>query len=145
MRGWCCSSARVLGQIICSEQFLRSAWRISRLNKTIPCEGASPDLWVVTCLTLRGTSLDCLSPLGASVFVATRRVSPAAYWASWADCLHTIQSRHPSIGEQMTAAQTNHVTANTCRQLWRAGTSPGCWPFNSPLGRLAKRGATEAE
>ena len=42
--------------------------RTSRLNMTIPCEGASADCWVVTHLTLLGTSLDCLSRLGASVY-----------------------------------------------------------------------------
>ena len=40
---------------------------------------------------------------------SARRVSPAAYWASWVDCLHTIQSRHPPIGEQVTAALTDPV------------------------------------
>ena len=67
VHGWCCSSAQVLGQIICLERFLQSVRRTSRLNTTIPCEGASADFWVVTYLTLRGTSLDCLSRLGALV------------------------------------------------------------------------------
>ena len=35
------------------------------------------------------------------------RLSTAAYWASWADCLHTAQLRHPQVCEMMTTAPTD--------------------------------------
>ena len=34
------------------------------------------------------------------------RISAAAYWASWADCLHTVQTRHPVLGAQISAAMS---------------------------------------
>ena len=47
--------------------------------------------------------------IGSLGLRSARRVSPAAHWATWADCLHTVQSKHPSAGEQITAALTDHV------------------------------------
>ena len=32
------------------------------------------------------------------------RMSTPAYWASWADCLHTVQQRHPAVGDQISSA-----------------------------------------
>ena len=31
-------------------------------------------------------------------------MSTPAYWASWADCLHTVQQRHPAVGDQISSA-----------------------------------------
>ena len=67
VRGWCCSFTRVLGLIICSERSLRIVRKTSQLNTTVPCAGASPNFWDVTCPTPRGTSLSCFSPLGVLV------------------------------------------------------------------------------
>ena len=50
------------------------------------------------------------------------RISAAAYWASWADCLHTVQTRHPVLGVQICAALSQggigqHMeAAATCRE-----------------------------
>ena len=35
------------------------------------------------------------------------RVSPAAYWSSWADCLQTTFFRQPAVAEQLTLALSN--------------------------------------
>ena len=35
------------------------------------------------------------------------RVSPAAYWSSWADCLQTTVLRQPTVAEQLTTALSN--------------------------------------
>ena len=59
--------ARVLGQITCSEWSLRNVRKTSQWNTTMPCGSASPKFWDVTCPTPRGTSLSCLSPMGALV------------------------------------------------------------------------------
>ena len=50
------------------------------------------------------------------------RISVAAYWASWADCLHTVQTQHPVLGVQISAALSQggigqHMeAAATCRE-----------------------------
>ena len=50
----------------------------------------------------------------------SRRTSPAAYWASWADVLHSIVVKHPTIGRNMlyhlTAAYAGSLTGPQCIQ-----------------------------
>ena len=62
------------------------------------------------------------------------RVSPAAYWASWADCLHTVHLRHPVLGDQIEAALSwgepaQHLQAAArCReQLLDVGVEAPPW------------------
>ena len=62
------------------------------------------------------------------------RISAAAYWASWADCLHTVQSRHPVLGVQISAALSQggigqHMeAAATCRErLLDVGVEAPLW------------------
>ena len=40
------------------------------------------------------------------------RVSPAAYWSSWADCLATTAKRQPAVAEQLVTALTNGASGS---------------------------------
>ena len=62
-------------------------------------------------------------PIGGLGLRNSSRVSPAAYWANWADCLHTMHLRHPVLGDQIEAALScgepgQHLHAAVrCREL----------------------------
>ena len=45
--------------------------------------------------------------LGGLGLPSAPRVSPAAYWSSWADCLQTTALREPAVAEQLTTALSN--------------------------------------
>ena len=45
--------------------------------------------------------------LGGMGLRSAPRVSPSAYWSSWADCLQTTASRQPVVAEQLTTALSN--------------------------------------
>ena len=64
------------------------------------------------------------------------RLSTAACWASWADCLHTVQLRHPQVGEMMSTALTDNSpgrhleAAVTCRKrLLDVGFEAPSWEY----------------
>ena len=64
------------------------------------------------------------------------RIGPAAYWASWADCLSMIQNRHPDIAEHMIDKSNQDESncrfmskASACRELKNEG-----WYYR--LGKL---------
>ena len=50
--------------------------------------------------------------LGGLWFRSAPRVSPAAYWSSWADCLQTTVSHQPVVAEQLTIALSNGETGS---------------------------------
>ena len=62
------------------------------------------------------------------------RVSPAAYWSSWADCLVTTAKRQPAVAELLVAALTNEepgsylvAAADARRALLEAGFHAPSW------------------
>ena len=57
-----------------------------------------PESWEVANLPLS---------LGGLGLRSAPRVSPAAYWSSWADCLQTTALRQPAVAEQLTIALSN--------------------------------------
>ena len=58
----------------------------------------SPESWEVADLPLS---------LGGLGLGSAPRVSPAAYWSSWADCLQTTALRQAAVVEQLTTALSN--------------------------------------
>ena len=65
---------------------------------------------------------------------SARRVSLIAYWASWADCVHTVQPRHPVVGEEITAALSDnahghhlHASVASRERLMDAGFEAPPW------------------
>ena len=58
----------------------------------------SPESWEVANLPLS---------LGGLGLRSAPRVSKAAYWSSWADCVQTTAKRQPTVAEQLVAALTN--------------------------------------
>ena len=73
-------------------------------------------------LRSRGKSLSSLSYLGGLGVRSGPRVSSAAYWSSWADCLVTTAKRQPAVAEQSVAALTNGNTRIVSRRSWRLST-----------------------
>ena len=44
-----------------------------------------------------------------------QRLSPTVDWASWANCLYTVQSRHPQAGEMMRRASLTTHRETICK------------------------------
>ena len=42
------------------------------------------------------------------------RMAPAAYWASWADCLHMIRNRHPTLANLFVRALSEGAAVEQC-------------------------------
>jgi hypothetical protein len=65
------------------------------------------------------------------------RVAPAAYWASWADCLPMIQARHPNLAQLFVRALEGGSAAEPCLQellqsraqlVWEGFEDCPTWP-----------------
>ena len=126
------TEARVLMQRIPSIPDLQGAWllllfcagsRAHNLLRVVPPDlafdfAAEHDLAFRECLSeilgceVPDTSWEVanvLFSIGGSGLWSAPRLSTAACWASWADCLHTVQLRHPQVGEMITTALTDNA------------------------------------
>ena len=65
-------------------------------------------------------------------------MSPAAYWASWADCVHTVHLRHPVLGDQIEAALSRGERGQHCEMQ---GTNCWTWEWKRPPWEDLARGA----
>ena len=124
------ASHRLLLERIPAVQDLQSAWllllycagtRASYLLRAIPPEqvlefATNHTASVQECLTrILGAEVPPESwevanlplSLGGLGLRSAPRVSPAAYWSSWADCLQTTFLRQPAVAEQLTLALSN--------------------------------------
>ena len=80
-----------------AEQHDAKVWRC--LQRLVGIEGDS--------LTKDMASLPlCFGGLGLRSAV---RTSPAAHWASWADCLPTLQKRHPGVARMIITRLSDHA------------------------------------
>ena len=109
------ASHRQLLERIPSVQDLQAAWLLllccagTRANYLLR---AIPPTQTEECLTrilgadisLESWEVANLLSLGGLGLRSPPRVSKAAYWSSWADCVQTTAKRQPAVAEQLVAA-----------------------------------------
>ena len=60
--------------------------------------------------------------LGGLGLRSAKRISPGAYWASWADALHMIQQRLPPVAEHVVGSLSEHAAEDCLRELQEAAS-----------------------
>ena len=83
-------------------QFAQSNQNRLQSVMTPMCGCVSDPFWDQSgLLTAPRLSPNCHSPLGGLGLTSAVRSRVAAHWSSWADCIHMIRQRHPSVAETL--------------------------------------------